>query len=216
VFLLAKRDYTDFISFSKSHKGLSKTELVKQFRKSGGKIADKKATEVLKETKYRGKKKKSHKQKTKRNNYVKLDKKKQTQHIDKNSPAVKKLMSSIEKMYGTTSDSYIQVQVIISGDEFTHTKKFSIFLPNNGKQNQGVKRLANDFLDSIETYYNNLEQKYGTDIEELGVLEDLQEARNTIKNTKGLTVENMREIMKQHGFEIGNIGLIEFTDNSKK
>lgn len=215
------RDYTDFKNFVRRNSGLTRTQIYNQYKKRGGHIGKGKALEIIRDMwdikkgefirkpsivkKDTGKKK--------RNNLIKFDKKKDTDHRSLKSPAVRELKKNIEKLYGTDSTKFIQIRVEIANDGYTQETQYSIFVPYNDNLKIGVKNLGQAIIDNLKIYYKNLAKRYSSLAElrdEMG--ESIELLQKEFSKTRNLDRQGLIDLFSNYGIEIEKISLFEFTN----
>jgi hypothetical protein len=223
----SNRDYNDFKNFVDKHSHLTRTQIYKDYKKNGGHIGKKKALDII-----RGmwdiekgeyirkalpvvKNEQVKAKKRKRNSYIKLNIKKDTDHISLKSPAVRALKKNIEQLYRTNETKFLQVFIHVAGDEYSQERRFSILVPFNGSQNQGVKKLGQSIIDNLKIYYGNLNKKYKNQFNDLTaeIGENISTLQKEFNKSHYLDKQSLISLFALHGFEIQKIGILEFVDN---
>lgn len=226
-------NYSEFLQFAHEHESLTRKQVFKQFKQNGGKISERKAYEILNKEynidKVSGKRQpinkskkpvKNDKPKQTRNNYYKLDLKKNRECYDIHSPAVRKLHENIKDMYGTEATKFLRIRVMLANDPYTQEQFFNVMIPfldyrDKGTKNIGVKTLGYAILDNLETFYKNLYKRYKTETFDIRnpVEETLSDIRSWLNHSKSVSWDKLKQNFEDLQLEIGDPKIIQFTEN---
>lgn len=210
-----KRSYTDFREFvrDKKNENLTRTQMLKAFREQGGKIQKQRGLDIMRDMYYiqkgedKRKQVKNFYENPSRYNRVKITKE---YSIDKYSPAVQDLQKSITKVYGKSSESYIQVRMKVKGDGYSKRTRFSILIPNDEKKKKfGVKTLANQIIKSTKSYYSNLAKLYSNKNNMSNkILPRFEALTKDFKKSTYTTELELYELFGVQGFDIDSIEIM--------
>ena len=140
-----------------------------------------------------------------------FDLKKDSIYLSNKSPAIQHLKKNIEKLYGTVEQSYLQISINVDVDDYTANTTFSILVKFNERKRQSVKKIGNDIIKTLKTYYTNLAKMYGDKKDTVNlVLEKLEALRLYWNKQTSLKPDDLKRIFKMYGFDIGQIKILRW------
>lgn len=214
------RDYSDFKKFAKKNKNLSRTKIIEEYRKQGGKIQKQKGLEIIRELfdiKKReqiGKSVKTINTTKRKNSYISAYKsKKDVTVMSLKNSHIRDFYNRIHDMYENSGNTFISINVVINDDDFTSNKHFSVFIPFNYRQKQGVKAVGEKILDNLFVFYSNLAKMYSTKNDMVGdVFNTIKNTRKQLRKSHFIDYQELQRIFGASEINIGDISIIHFIE----
>lgn len=216
-----KRDYTDFIKFVLENPEFTRTQMLTEFRKSGGKIQKQKGLEIQRQlldikkgdTSTRGISTKEIK-KRKGSSFITF-KEDDKQGLYRSSGIVNTMFENIQKLYGYSDNEtkFLKVNLQIGSYIYTIDNKFGVFIPYfNESGKYGIKKLGGEILKSLHSYYTHLMQLYG---EKETMVNSILEMVDNLKNywdndIKYPSLTDLLTVFSMYNIKVDSINYIEF------